>query len=646
MGYVTSGYVTSGYVRESQKPTENIVSISRSIFLNNIDITSFVTELEIDRQLNRAFTVLTITIQNYQIDSAFLRNKDILIEVNIGENTDNFIIFDIDTDYKNVSKIIGKSRGCLLDEPFSKVYDDVFEGGANDILNELTNEINSNISTPTFEFNEGSFKLQGSKLDGIKKLIAVGGGVFYEANDILHVETALSIRNQEIDLEIIDSILIEKDFSDNFNGSTLVDKVTFNASNNDLLSEPKITLCYEENSCNRPYFLFNPSPINLDSIISNLGAIHFSIKRQIFSGNIENSNTILVSGGIIEILSITVNGTALSGYSFTERLNGIVLDTSYTGLIEVIYTTKVIANYSTNGEFNFVDRVVKYEIEYLTQVLSADVPMCAEVVTFEGLSSFSIELVDKGITLDTDTQFDIIGNVENLALVSDKLTVPTIVNGYYAYGDFDTEFMDTISIEEDLIVDRNLTTTLENVTENMENATESRFGFFTTRDIEISNAFVGSIEITLTKDESNSDYYIYYTIDSLFNSRKISCVYSAVVDRWTIPAVGVDNTVQNIDWYSESGIHSFNYPDRLNGTYAGICIVPADIELDVSSLLDVDPRYLSGQSIIYDEVTYTINAVGFTSIHVAKAESIAIDTTAFRKGSKITIDSTNSEVSE
>lgn len=662
--YYKQGFISEGYFKNTSIPADSIVNIHRKIYINTIDtpyiadgyiesgyyatpiykeLTELVEGLSIAREVGKAFNVLTMDLAGYDIPKEYIRNQNIRLIVELGTTVYSFILFDVDTDYRLNSKIIAKSQGCLLDEPFSKNYDDVFLGNSNDILTDITTDIDCTIAVPSFDFNEGSFKLEGSKLDGLNRLSAVSGASVLVVDDTLKISKPLVVDDTFIDFEFNNAILTSKDKSDNFDGSLLVDKVIFNAGDNNLTTEPLITMVYED-GCSRPKFLFNPTPTSVDEITSNLGTIKLTNFRQIYTGSISNSNSIKVSGGIIEIYSITVAGVIIQNSSFELNHNVILLDNNYTGVVEITYLTKGISLFTTNGTFNFQDKHRFYELSYLTQKLEAEIPLCVNIIKSDGLNNFSITLVNEKITLDTDTVFDIIGEVKNLALVSDKLSgVFNIVNGYYAYGDFDTTFMDTISTQWGVPAQKTFTTSFENVTGLVDGVTNEIYGFFTTPDIDISETYVGSTVVALTKDSSNADYNLYYTTNSSVSGYNTTATYTAIVDRWTIPAVGGSNLVRFIDWYSEESIYTFNYPDPTNGTYAGICKLPADIELNVSDLIDINPADMAGTVVDYDGTNYTINPIGVIKIHITKAESIEIDTSALRKGSKITIDSSNSE---
>ena len=646
IGYYEPSYIEGDYYEFQSTPDDSLITITKQIVLDNIDITNFVTNLDITKEVGRAFSVLSMTLKGYTLDPTYIRNKDKLLEVTIGTTTTNFIIFDVDIDYKGTITLVGKTIGCLLDTPFSKQYDEVFLGNANELLEEFTVGVPTFIQTPTFDFFDGSFILKGSFLDGVNNLLAVSGGVLVEQYGSLFLEKALTIGVEDEPTFIFNNnVLTNLTHSDNFDGSTLVDAIVFNGSDSDVSSKPLITMVYNSESCERPYFLFNPISVNLASdVISNLGNMSFTNKIVLFEGTLDNASVITVSGGILSIDYVTVGGVILdvSEYTFTDNYSSIVLTSNKTGVVSVSYRTRALSIYEKNGKFDFLNKSINYELTYLTQKLDVEIDMCVKVVDGDGLNDFSIELVGERITKDTDTQFDVIGDVKSLALVSDKTTVPVTVNGYYAYGAFDTTFMNTISVQSDISVTKNFSTTIEDVTDNVEGTTEPVYGFFTTVGLEVDEAFVASVAVGFTKDDSNADYYIYYTTNDTLNGRGVKCTYTALVDRWTIPTVGVSNIVKHIDFYSEDNIHTFNYPNVDDGTYAGACILPVTQILDVSALLDIKPSSLSGQVLIYDEVNHTINGIGEITINITKAEKIVIDTDFLRKGSSITIDSVNS----
>lgn len=626
--YIESGYCEAGYYGD--------------VFYK--DITELVTKLEITREVGKAFSVLNLDMSGYDIPKDFIRDLDIRLFVELGETVYKFVLFDVDSDYRLNSKVVGKTQGCLLDIPFSKKYDDIFLGNSNDVLLELTKDIECDIKIPEFDFNEGSFKLNGSKLDGLKRLAGVAGSSVYVFRDTLILDKPLVVTDDFVDFVFNDVILTSKDKTNNYDGSLHIDKVLFNVDDTNLTTEPLITMTYLD-GCTRPKFLLNPTPKSKDEITSNLGTFQLTNFRQLYTGSITNTNSIKVSGGILEIFSVTIGGLIVSNSNFEVGKNVILLDGVFSGVVEVSYLTRGISLYTTNGKLNFQDKNKYYELIYLNQKLSATIPLCANVVESDGLNDFSITLVNEKITLDTPTVFDIIGEVKNLALVSDKLSgVFKIVNGYYAYGNFNTSFMNGITKVSGVEAKRTFTTSFENVSGLVNGVTNNIYGFFTTPDIHISETFVGSTIVPLSKDTTNADYNLYYTTNSSFSGYSTTATYIAIVDRWTIPTVGGSNLVRFIDWYSEDSIYTYKYPDPTNGTYASICKLPAEIELNISDLIDINPVDLAGERVYYDGKPYIINPIGVIKIPVTKAESIDIDTSFLRKGSKITIDSSNSEV--
>lgn len=645
--YIDSGYIDTDYYEgdiTTTTPTAKIVSIPYSFVLDGTDITEYVIDADITRENGKAFAVLGMKLSGYVIPSNFIRNKDIRLVVTIGLTVYSFILFDVDVGYKKDYNIVAKTQGCLLDYPFATKQNDTYIGSANTIINELTGSISSYNALPDFDFNDGSFILDGTPLEGIEKLIAVSGGTMFEVNDHLVFVPHLNIETDVPKFIFNDDILTSKTLSDNYSGSTLLNKVVFNADDTDLLSEPLITMVYED-GCTRPYFLLNPIPSNIADVSSNLGTMTFTHLNQIYQDNIEG-NTVSVSGGIKSIKVITLDGTPIdsSEYEFIENYNSILFTTAKVGLLSITYVTTGIQIYEINGVFDFTTKSRNYNIQYLTQILDADIDICPEVVSSDGLNDFSIELVGNGIVMDAPTQFDVIGVVNNLAFISDPSAIPTVVNGYYAYGEFDTTFMETISVEVGLIMDKTFSSTMKNVTENVDDGGNELFGFFTTPDIDISETMIGAIIINMIKDDSNPLYNIYYSTNATYAGQNTTSTYSATVDRYTIPIVGVGNNVQDIQFFYDGGVSVFSYPDLNDGTYAGICSLPADLLLDISSLLDLYPQTISGQVVVYDDNNYTINSNGTITIYADKAIRELIDTAHLRKGSYITVDTTNSEV--
>jgi hypothetical protein len=640
MGYYDLGYIATGYFEgdtTTLTPSDKIVNITRSFVLNGVDITSYVTDAEIIRENHKAYSTLSMSMMGYEIDKTYIRNKDIRLVVTIGTMVYSFILFDVDRDYKGKYEIIAKTQGCLLDYPFSPKINDLYSGTGNEIIGVLCAEISHYNTLPDFKFNEGSFTLEGSKLEGVDSLVAVSGGTYYEVNDHLIFVEHLRV-NPSVTPKFIftDEILTSKAYSDNYSGSPLVNKVVFNANEEDILSEPLITMVTNED-CSRPYFMFNPTPDNIVNITSNLGTMYFSFK-EILVQETFSANFLRVNGGIDSIKQITLNGVVVSDttYQFIQGQNVILFDDVLNGIITVTYISKVIQMYQYNGKFDFETRSNIYNVQYLNQILDVSIDICADVLDMGGLNNNSIELVGEGMSLDTPTQFDVIGTINNISFVSNPSAVPAVVNGYYAYGDFNTTFMLTISKQIGLSVQKSFSATMENLTANYADAGVDVFGFYTSNDIEISEAMVGSVIVLLTKYDAGG-YYIYYTTQSRFLNLSATCTYTAIVDRYTIPAVGASNTVRWIDFYNDNGVSTFEYPED------GTCLLPTHRTIDVASLLDTEAHKVSGKVVTYKGISYTIASNGTFLVYLTTAEKVIVDTGHIKKGTYITIDTTYAE---
>lgn len=639
MGYYDLGYIATGYFEgdtTTLTPSDKIVNITRSFVLNGVDISSYVTDAEIIRENHKAYSTLSMSMMGYEIDKTFIRNKDIRLVVTIGTMVYSFILFDVDRDYKGKYEIIAKTQGCLLDYPFSAKINDLFSGSGNQIIAELCSEISHYNALPDFNFYEGSFTMEGSKIEGIDSLVAVSGGTYYEVNDHLIFVEHLRVNPSATPKFIFtDEILTSKVYSDNYSGSPLVNKVVFNANEEDILSEPLITMVTNED-CSRPYFMFNPTPDNIINITSNLGTMYFSFK-EILVQETFNANFLRVNGGIDSIKQITLNGVVVSDttYQFVQGQNVILFDDVLNGIITVTYISKVIQMYQYNGKFDFETRSNIYNVQYLNQILDISIDVCADVLDMGGLNNNTIELVGEGMSLDTPTQFDVIGTINNISFVSNPSAVPTVVNGYYAYGDFDTTFMLGITVEVGLSVQKSFSATMENLTANYTDAGVDVFGFYTSNDIEISEAMIGSVIVPLTKYDAGG-YYIYYTTQSRFLNLSITCTYTAIVDRYTIPAVGATNTVRNIDFYNDNGVSTFEYPENDEGT----CLLPTTRLIDVASLLDTEAHKVAGKVVTYKGTNYTIASNGTFLVYLTTAEKVIVDCGHIKNGCYITIDTT------
>jgi len=661
MGYVESGYVQVGYVEgiETITPSDKVLSIPYSFVLDGADITDYILDADITRENGKAFSVLSLKLSGYTILTSYIRNRDIRLVVTLGSTVYSFILFDVDSDYKDVSDIIAKTQGCLLDYPFAVKKTESFAGSANEIIENLMGEISSYNGLPDFVFNEGAFLLDGSPLEGIEKLISVSGGTMYEVDNHLVLTPHLKISETIPKFIFNDDILLTKDHSDNNSGSLLVNKVIFNAQDADLLSEPLITMVSSDDG-SRPYFLLNPAPLNISSVSSNLGTMTLTYLEQTYIDDI-STNYVMVSGGILSIKAIIFNGVPVneSEYEFLEGYNVILFTTPKYGVLSVTYITKAISVYTKNGTYDRLSSSLLYQVQYINQELNASIFRSSKSTTqdtelngTDGLSGNSVELVGNGITLDSPTQFDVMGTINSIAFISNPSGNQDTVNGYYTYGNFDTTFITGISIESGLSVNKTFNSIFEDVSENISGVSSGAFGFFVSPDITISEVMVGSLILNLTKYTGNSLYDIYYIKDEKYLGLRATITYEATVDRYTIPAVGIDNAVKNIQFFYDGGLREFSYPnstdpedeETTDGSYGGICTIPADLLIDVASLIEVSPEKIAGQSVTYDGNSYTISSNGTTTIHADSQISYVIDTNHLRKGSYITVDTLNAEV--
>ena len=620
-------------------PFDKIVNITRTFVLNGVDISAFIGEAELIRENHKAYATLSMSMAGYEIPSEYIRNKDIRLVVTLGSMVYSFILFDVDKNHRGVYEIIAKTQGCLLDYPFSPKINDLYSGTGNENIGVLCAEISYSNTLPDFTFNKGSFTLEGSKLEGIDSLVAVSGGTYYEVdNNLIFVEHLIIDPSVSPKFIFTDEILTSKVYSDNYSGSPLVKKVVFNANAEDILSEPLITMVTNED-CSRPYFMLNPTPDNIANITSNLGTSFFSFKEVLVQETFD-ANFLRVNGGIHSIKQITLNGVVVldTTYQFIQGQNVILFDTVLNGIITVTYITQVIQMYQYNGKFDFETHSNIYSVQYLNQILDVSIDVCADFLDIGGLNNNSIELVGEDISLDTPTQFDVIGTIHNISFVSNPSAIPTVVNTYYAYGEFDTTFMSGITKQVGLSVQKSFSATMENITANYTVAGVDVFGFYTSNDIEISEAMIGSIILPLTKYDAGG-YYMYYTNQSIFLNLKITCTYTAIVDRYTIPAVGASNTVRSIDFYNDNGVQTFEYPEEGNGS----CLLPTYRTIDVASLLNTTAHNVSGKTIVYAGVTYTIASNGTALVNLTTAEKVIVDTGLIKKGTHITIDTTYAE---
>ena len=647
MPYIDSGFIDLDYYEGDLSPlppmVDYIVSINRSFVLDGVDISSNVTEAEVTRSNGKAWTILSCTINNLTIDKSLIRKADKRLIVTIGTDTHSFILYDVDVDYKESSRVIGYTDGCLLEFPFAVKTNKLYSGMANTVIKTLMGTISNSVGTPDFNLNTASLVLDGSPLQAIQKLVNVSGGTMFYEQGTLNIANHFNSKDGSSRLDINNSLLVSKDHSDNFSGSPLVNKVIFNAQNTtSTVSEPLITMIIDE-ECGNPYFLLNPTPDSISQVTSNLGNKSLTTKTQIYETRLNDSNSFNVGGGIESIVSITHAGNIIdpSGYSFAQGTNNINLVATYTGMVKVVYLTQAIEVYDNFGVFNPDDNAYLFEMQYLNQELIESIRSCeTEEDVNTNMSSCSVEMYGS-MALDTPVYFDVEGSLDNIAFVSDPSAIPTTQSGYQVYGTFDTSFINGITTETG-IVERNFTEQIKDVSENT--SIPNAYGFFVRKGLIAKTIFVGSVSISMSSYTSNPEYDILFMTSDRFLSYSAEVTHDINVTRYLIPPVGVNNEVLKVDFYLCENITTFEYPkeDSSSGSSDDAsCILPLDLTIDIVRELELTTAMVKNRKVTFDEDEYTIDGSGCIEVLIDTQGKWTIDCDTLRRGSEIYIDSLN-----
>lgn len=655
-GYIEEGYYWGGTIIPSE-PTDNIVTINKSVTLNGEDITKYVTKLSINKTADRTHSVCELEMSGYTVNKTYVRNKDILLKVIIETDEVDFIIVDLDEDTKQNSILICKTLGCLLDYPFSGTYENQKAiGSANQIIADLCGGIPYSNSLPDFSFNTGSFLLNGTKIDALEALVSVSGGTLYTRQGRLFISEHFRISQSEQPKIILnDSVLTKKIKSENFESATSVKSVTFNPSVGDVYSEPKITMFSDE--CNKPYFLFNPTPTTSSDINSNFRSFSLTNKQLIYEGELLDTRLLIVDGGILEIGSVYVNSELVNDYTFSATHNVILFNTAKSGSVRVVYISKVVERYSAGG---YTADGINYQVQYLNQFLEQLVPYCetGESDNTDGSSgevSCSVEISD--IKRDTEFYIDIEGDsVTTFEFISDASSFAYKYNyldgiDINVFGYFDHSFLSSIT-KSTFTKTKNSSFTIENITSELKRSSKI-YGFFSSR--ELSDFMVGVVKISLSKTSSRDGYY-YYTTSSKYLNSSVSASYNFVVDRYTVPACGVSNTVKYLQVIG-CGTVTIEYPNTLNENDSGydptetdVCVIPAEIVLDIPNLLGIDAALCANKQVeILAPIEIPTLGIKTTLINgklhynFTHKTTYIVECDSIRGGATITIDTTNAQ---
>ena len=653
-GYSNLGYNISGYVEGDLFvpiiPAGGTVSIARSFVLDGLDISEYVHKFEIIRENGKPYTTLSFELSGYQIPDASIRNPLIRLVVTLGTDSFSFIIFDVDRDYDTSQQVIGRTQGCLLDFPFTPVSNGAVLGTANEVLEFLTSALDVYIGLPDFTFYKGDFLLSGSYLNSIDKIVNVSGGTYYEKFNKLFFEKHFRIDSTTTPHIVIgDDILTSKEFSDNFDGSSLVQKVTFNPSANDITSYNLITMVTpDDGGCERPYFMFNPEPESTSDIESNLGTISFTLRQVIHTDTISDNRLVRVDGAIRSIDSIAIDGVETTAYVFDVGHNVILFDEGVSGAVKVVYTTKTVTHYENNGYYNSTDQTYFYSVLYKNQLLQQSIAQCADATG--NLDSCTV-IVSDDIKRDLPITIDVVnGTLNNMVFVSDPVAPLEDVVGAPAYvkkaGGFDDSFLTGVTETLDYPITLSIRRTVENVTAELAfNDGFEYYGFVTPLGVNETEIMVGSRLIYFSWVEEGRPYRIYYTRDSSILNGTATLTYNTTSTHYEIPPCGADNEVDTIDLYvcDRLQIVSYTDPDATE-----VCLLPATIEIDVPELLDVDPTRASGRLITLtsvDPVEEILLPTSGVFEYTFTAQTVYVfDTFNVRRGSNITVDTTNAEM--
>lgn len=647
LGYNVSGYVVGDTFVPIQ-PVNQTIIVGRTFLLDSVDISAYVTDCEIIRENGKAFTAMSLEIKGHNIPKTSIRNPLIRLEVTLGTDYYSFIIIDVDRSHDGSQSVLCKTQGCMLDVPFSTVSNGSVLGTSNEVIETLTANISSFNSLPDFKFHRGNFLLSGSNLDSLDTIVDVCGGTYYEKNDRLFIEPHFRIPSGAVPSLIIgDDILTAKEYSDNIDGSALLKKITFNPQLNDIKSETLITMITPDKGCQRPIFLFNPEPNNMSEIISNLGDMTFTLKQVTYVDTISNTSVIRVDGAIRTIDSITVDGVDLADtdYSFEVGHNVILFNAGVTGGVKIIYTTKTISHYEKNGYYNETDKSYLYKVQFANQVLNQSIPRCSEGDADTNLSGCSVRVSDN-VNRGQVFTIDILnGALQNLVFVSNAIAPVESVPLAPAYvkkaGNFDSTFLQGVTETLDVPVTLSIQRTVENVTGELGfNDDVEYYGFVTPIGMNESEIMIGSRIIQFGWIEEGKDYRVYYTTDSTILNGNAVIAFDTTVTRYTIPACGTDNPVHSVDVYACNGLTTIEYGDD-------VCLLPALLEVDVPSLLDTTPEKVAGKVITLGSVTpnvdITLPTSGVFSYTFTQQMQYVFDTHNVRRGSTITVDTTNAE---
>ncbi len=608
---------------------------------DTLDITDYITKASIHREAGLPYATLSLTLLNLKISNSAVKNPLARLTVVLGSDTYSFIIIDMDVDNTTETTLLCKTDGCLLDFPFSLKTTANMIGDSKKVLNTLLAPVDNTILVSNFNFNRGSFILDGTNIEGVQKILDITGGILLYKNNKLVVSKALRVSDESDITTIIDaSITTDTEITDDIDGSPLLHRVIIN--DEDIYSEPKITMITDEVLEAKPYFLFNPIPSSVSQIKSNLGELLLSNKMLEFTGDVD-SNNISVDGGILSIARVRINSEDITNYVYEYGHNVIKFDTIHVGTINVIYTTKSLFMYSIDGSID--GNLRTYNLTYLNQKLSTSVEIpkkesgkqsasrSVPTKSGSGIKLPSTVMRDEPIEIyipkDSITNFSFV--TDSSAPLRSSVSIPFSIK---SYGLMDDTFIKNISI--------NSTEIEETGTAQIE---DTEFGLGIVLPVgNYYNFMVGIRSIDFHK-RSMQGYDIYYTKDVTSKGASVSFNYKADMDKITVPPIGLYSSIKYLEVHADGQIAVVTYPDPDNEYIEDKAVsyrLPQDVVIDVALRLKIDAFKIAGKIVTSQTLgDHTINSQGKISVKVLTALRHKIDCSSIIRGATIYVDSRN-----
>ena len=633
-------------ILQAKEPTDTIVVISRNVKIDGNDVTSNVTKCTVVRELGKPYNTMRLELGNYNLNKDLIRNKDKRVIVTIGTDIYSFIIIDADTDARSNVTILGKTQGCLLDEPFKASGKLNLVGDASTVISNICTGIVYSNTTANFSFGKGSFEFTGVAQQGLERILQVSGAAMYDKEGIINMEPAFRIpQDAQPEIIINNNILTDKEIVEDLSGSPLVNTIVFNSSTNNIYSEPKITMAIP--NLGNPYFYFNPVPTHINQIRHNLGATDLSDKIINYEGLLKEERVVYVDGGITEVLSVKVNGFDVP-YNVEIGHNVLVLDASATGTVKVSYKTKAILNYTVNGLYNSTEKTRTYKLRYLNQALDEAIPVVEispdaptdNTPEHNESGDICIVDVDQNVSKSAEFKFRVSpGKLANIVFVAD----PSAATVIYSTTPIPISLAGTNASASSALLGG-----ISKVTKTMPTTTSAtiadlvgdgnHYGFYLPSGITPTGFKVGSQSIPFTQGDPNvSGVTDYYMGDGSKLGASVTISYETQVEEYTIPAAGVDSPILSMDIYACNGVTTVEFPaaDAIQS-----CELPQTITIDVAAILDMASSAVIGGTLTGGGQSYTVDNFGKIYVTVSSPVQIDLDCSGFAPGRTITIDAT------